>query len=227
MNTVKRDRNFTLIELLIVIAIIAILASMLLPALSQAREMAYKTQCVNRIKQLNSVVSIYCSDSDGVLPPLVSPPPTQLLLNSYLFPYLGNLQNLSSNLLKFCCPSAYKLNNNSDRHVANADIFPYYSGGAWLNSDSYPGKIDRIKKASRTFSFYCQDPKSGTKYTTYILRTRIGWEYNNVGLVHTNGVNVGFVDGHVETQRPRINEYLDVAHRTTGASSSSASVLWE
>lgn len=227
MKNGNKQHGFTLVELLVVIAVIAILASILLPSLNKAREMAYKTQCINRIKQLNSAVTLYCSDSDGVMPSLVSPPPTQLLLNSYLFPYLGNLQNLTSNLLKFCCPSAYKLNKDSDRHVANADVFPYYSGGAWLDSGSYPGKIDRIKKASRTFTFYCQDASTGAKYTTYILRTKIGWDYCNVGLVHTNGVNVGFIDGHVETQRPRLNEYLDVAHRTTGASSSSASVLWE
>ncbi|MFA6568012.1 MAG: prepilin-type N-terminal cleavage/methylation domain-containing protein [Victivallales bacterium] len=64
------DRNaFTLIELLIVIAIIAILAGMLLPALNKAKLVAKKAVCTNNLKQVILATLQYGSDFDGVVPP--------------------------------------------------------------------------------------------------------------------------------------------------------------
>ncbi len=58
-----RLRGFTLVELLVVVAIIAILASLLLPALSQARTAANRTACKSNVRQQMLAVSLFVTDN--------------------------------------------------------------------------------------------------------------------------------------------------------------------
>lgn len=61
-------KNFTLIELLIVIAIIAILAGLLLPALRSAREKGLSIRCLGNMKQIYTGIASYLGDSDDYMP---------------------------------------------------------------------------------------------------------------------------------------------------------------
>ena len=70
----KRLRNFTLIEHLVVVAIIAILAGILLPALNSARDKAIQTQCLNQIKSMTTAAIMYCDNFDGWLMPVKEAP---------------------------------------------------------------------------------------------------------------------------------------------------------
>ncbi len=63
-----KTRRFSLIELLVTVAIIAILAGLLLPALSKVRSKGKAVSCMNNIKQLVTAFNIYCGDYGDFLP---------------------------------------------------------------------------------------------------------------------------------------------------------------
>jgi prepilin-type N-terminal cleavage/methylation domain-containing protein len=68
LSCFRRDFGFTLVELLVVIAVIALLAAMLLPALARARGKAYSTQCLSNLKQVGVALQLYTDDNHEFLP---------------------------------------------------------------------------------------------------------------------------------------------------------------
>lgn len=74
-NRTATRTAFTLVELLMVIAIISVLAALLLPALSNAMESARKAECANRMRQLAITCDLYEQEARCILPAFYTPKP--------------------------------------------------------------------------------------------------------------------------------------------------------
>lgn len=64
-RTEAKERAFTLVELLVVVAVIAVLAALLLPALARGRSSAWTVQCANNLRQLGFATQMYWDENFG------------------------------------------------------------------------------------------------------------------------------------------------------------------
>ena len=67
-NNFKAARGFTIIELLMVIAIIAILAALLLPVFGAAKKRARLITCTSNLRQINFGIRMYSDDANDTSP---------------------------------------------------------------------------------------------------------------------------------------------------------------
>ncbi len=63
-----RANGFTLVEMLVVMTVIAVLAALLLPAISAAKKRAQRSTCLNNLRQINLGIRMYAEDAQDAVP---------------------------------------------------------------------------------------------------------------------------------------------------------------
>lgn len=124
-----KRRAFTLIEILVVVAIIALLAAILFPAFARAREKARQTTCSSNLKQFMLAILMYAQDNDEAMPLAIkhvdqigpktakdNPPTQQFGIHMEIMPYVKSPQ-------AFQCPD-----DNGFAQASTSGGFPVAAG---------------------------------------------------------------------------------------------------
>jgi len=159
MSTTARIA-FTLVELLVVVAIIAVLASLLLPAIAQARSQANSTACLSGLRQVGLAFFGYALDNEdrvaptkaytsGPLAYVVSPPGYSTAINharwyDLLGPYVGQSGNTWKQGVFWQCPAfrgrrdtTYATNDKTGYGRSPALDMPQPGHDWWSNDDQF------------------------------------------------------------------------------------------
>ena len=212
---IKKSWNFTLVELLIVIAIIAILAGLLLPALSKAKSMAKRIQCTSQLKQIGVLRSFYADTYYGTILPMHlrgnDTRDVRVRFWTTLLSQMGSQKILETSVLKiFLCPSATQYLSAdalANPNYASSSYGVTYSVYSYLDQPGQFGTFmqDRLKRPSQMMyagdRCYGKETLTGTGDNNPTLTAQVRdkqWGYPSRR--HLGSVNLLFVDGHAASE---------------------------
>lgn len=210
-------KAFTLIEMLVVIAIIALLASLLVPAVSNSIARAKKTSCASNLRQLGLAFQLYAMDPSNRFNRLPAPAPsTAKPWFVSISPYLQEQASGAKDLTRiYKCPVYATLRQDIqgttswDQLGYGMNIYlegsantgwPWYPSPGALN---YEYRVSEIKNPSQTILLADQASWNwGIRKDQLASQNTSGKYYDKAagklrGFRHGKTANFLFVDGHV------------------------------
>lgn len=133
----RKVAAFTLVELLVVIGIIALLISILLPALSKARNSAKTMACLSNLRQLGQATAMYAGENKQYLPYPTTTLSQDALWFNALDRYLQAVEDHSDR-------TGVAAQRNYKRYK-QCEVYDSFDGG------KYAGAQDTLKEFARTF----------------------------------------------------------------------------
>jgi prepilin-type N-terminal cleavage/methylation domain-containing protein/prepilin-type processing-associated H-X9-DG protein len=196
MSSRQTRRGFTLIEILVVIAIIALLSAILFPILSSAREKARTTNCASNEHQIALALAQYTQDNGRRFPPNDA---GNIGWTTPIYPYLG-INPSGSDPAIFVCPSE----NDGEPPAGSFNDY-------WLNSELAGEHDVRIRYPSNTL-LIGDSLRGGASNNMGPDGSLTPWSPTaEFAIRHSGGANYAFVDGHVKWLRPEVIDTKNVA----------------
>ena len=195
----ERNRGFTIIELMVVIAIILILAAMLLPALGRAKDQAHKITCISDLKQLDYSAQMFADDNEDQLPPRRQTPNhwVERLKEYYVAEKI--VQCPKGRGSEFT-PHSYLLNGFNDYFELTLQPNEYDLYLQWLWP--YGMRMSAIPEPSETILFGEKKPSSGHVHMDFSQGAgndleQVDHARHGAGPKGAGGSNFAFIDGSV------------------------------
>jgi type II secretory pathway pseudopilin PulG len=194
----ERRDGFTVMELLVVIAVMILLAAILFPVLAQAREAARRVACSSRLKQLVTAHRLYTLDYDDTLPcwRYAGPPNALTIWTAFLQPYYRE-----SALLQDALPSPGE--QRAVGWVADYTLCAWGPGGKGTPEQPYwrwPGATTAPDGGGQPMrSAEVQRPTEVMQFAEGFTLHSGGSLSSGVmlGRHRKGGLNGAFVDGHI------------------------------